>query len=49
MGGGVVLSPTGDARALGSGHLSAAYSVTGVQTEVTATADVRLAQSGERG
>ncbi len=46
MGGGVVLSPTGEVQAVGSGHLSAAYSVTGVQTEVTATADVRLTQSG---
>ena len=46
LGNGVVLTPTGEVQSVGAGHLSARYSVSGVQNELMATGDVRLTQSG---
>ena len=46
LGGGVVLVPSGEIRDVGAGHLSADYSVTGAQTELVGTVDVRLTSTG---
>lgn len=46
LGDGVVLTPTGAVQQVASGHLSADYSVSGAQTELVATADIRLTQTG---
>lgn len=46
LGNGVVLNPTGEVQTVGAGHLSAPYSVGGVQNELVATADLRLTQGG---
>lgn len=46
VGGGVVLRPAGEIRQIASGHLSAAYEVVGVPTDMVGTVDVRLTQGG---
>ena len=46
LGGGIVLTPTGAVREVASGHLSASYSVSGAQSDLVGTVDVRLTQSG---
>jgi hypothetical protein len=46
MGNGVVLNPVGEVQTIGAGHLSAPYSVSGVPSELMATADLRLTQTG---
>lgn len=46
LGDGVVLRPAGAVQSVASGHLTAPYSVSGAQAELTGTMDVRLTQSG---
>ena len=46
LGTGVLLRPAGEVRQIATGHLSAEFSASGAPTELDASVDVRLTQSG---